>query len=89
MSFGGGYDADTEPFRPGFISQFDERAELARRMSRLPQKERALLTMWHCAGHPVAHIARTLGISRVHCYRLADKALARLIDRPDAEQATA
>lgn len=75
MQFGGASDPHGEPFRKGFISNFEERAELARRLSDLDERERRLLVLWHVEGHPVARIGRMLGISRVHCYRLQKIAL--------------
>jgi DNA-directed RNA polymerase specialized sigma subunit len=46
----------------------------------LDERERRLLILWHVIGHPVAHIARMLGISRVHCYRLQNQALQDMLD---------
>ena len=80
MQFGGPSDPHGEPFAKGFIGNFEERAELARRLESLEERNRKLLVMWHVEGHPVARIARILGISRVHCYRLQSSALEQMVD---------
>ncbi len=80
MSTGGASDPHGEPFHAGFIANFDERAELELRLKRLDARERNLLILWHVVGHPVAHIARMLQVSRVHCYRLQGRALEAMVD---------
>lgn len=80
MVFGGSSDPHADPFRAGFITNFEERAVLLERLAELEDRSRRLLVLWHVAGHPVAHIARMLQISRVHCYRLADAALESMCD---------
>jgi DNA-directed RNA polymerase specialized sigma24 family protein len=88
MAFGGPSDPHGEPFRKGFIANFEERAELARRLNTLGERERRLLVLWHVEGHPVARIGRMLGISRVHCYRLqkiALEAMTNLDGAPGSE----
>lgn len=86
MAVGGVSDPHSEPFRAGFISHFEERTEVARRLELLEPKERRLLVLWHVEGHAVTQIARKLGISRVHCYRLERKALDRMLDRRDERE---
>jgi DNA-directed RNA polymerase specialized sigma24 family protein len=83
MAFGGPSDPHAEPFRAGFVSHFEERAELQRRLQELDERSQKLLILWHVAGHPVAHIARMLGVSRVHCYRLQHQALELMLDARD------
>lgn len=73
-------DPHAEPFRAGFIARFDERAELLRRLATLDERARRLLVLWHVEAVPVAHIARRLGISRVHCYRVNRRALDAILD---------
>lgn len=73
-------DPHGEPFRPGFISHFDERAALQERLFRLEPRERLLVWLWYVEGRPVTQIARALHISRVHCYRLKRTALQTLLD---------
>ncbi|HVL90597.1 MAG TPA: sigma factor-like helix-turn-helix DNA-binding protein [Actinomycetota bacterium] len=72
-----------DPFGRGFIAGFEERTELRKRLARLDERSRALVILWHAYGHPVAQIARRLGISRVHCYRLERRALDLMIDQPE------
>lgn len=67
-----------EPFRPGFLSGIEERAEVVRRLRALEPRERLLLYLWYAEGRAVTEIAGRLGVSRVHCYRLRDRALAAL-----------
>lgn len=74
-----------EPFRGGFISRFEERTELARRLRRLPSRERALLYLWYVESLPVTEIAVRLGVSRVHCYRLRNRALREMTQTEDSE----
>lgn len=81
-------DPHGEPFRPGFISGFEERAELQERLSRLEPRERLLLILWYIEGQPVTHIARSLGVSRVHCYRLKRKAFHALLDDDGSDAET-
>lgn len=71
---------DAGPFRAGFLATIDERAELARLLASLEQRERALLLHWFVEDRPVAWIAKRLGISRVHCYRLRNRALRTMLD---------
>ena len=84
MQFGGPSDPHSDPFRKGFIANLEERAELARRLEGLAERERKLLVLWHVEGHPVARIGRMLGISRVHCYRLQKLALEQMTARDEA-----
>jgi DNA-directed RNA polymerase specialized sigma subunit len=70
-------------FRPGFLASFEERAEVTKRLRLLDERARTLLVLWFVEGHPVAHIARWLGISRVHCYRLKRVALRAMLDEWD------
>jgi DNA-directed RNA polymerase specialized sigma24 family protein len=83
----GGRDWSGDPFRSGFLGAVEERAELARRMmSRLQPRERLLLVLWYVSDMQATVIARQLQVSRVHCYRLRDKALRALCDVPETEK---
>ena len=77
--------ADPEPFRYGFISGFEMRAEITRLLRVLDARSRTLLILWYHQGRPVAKIARLLNISRVHCYRLRDQALDKMLDESKRE----
>jgi hypothetical protein len=83
LFLGGTRGFRTEPFHPGFLAGVEERAELARRLHRLGQRERLLLFLWYVEGDSASEIAERLGISRVHCYRLRNRALTALAS-PDA-----
>lgn len=77
----GAWDWSGDPFRSGFLGAVEERAELVRRMmSRLEPRERLLLILWYVSDMQATVIARQLQVSRVHCYRLRDKALRALCD---------
>jgi Sigma-70, region 4 len=69
-----------EPFQPGFLATIGVRAELARMFRALDDRSRRLLVLWFIEDRPVSAIAERLGVSRVHCYRLRDKALRAMLD---------
>jgi len=69
-----------DPFRPGFLAALEVRTELVRLLRLLDERSRRLLLLWFVQGRPVVEIANELGISRVHCYRLRNKALAELLE---------
>jgi len=81
---GGPRDPHSAAFRPGFFATFEERAELIRRLRLLDERARTLLVLWFVEDRSAPEIARRLNISRVHCYRLRDRALRTLIEG-DAE----
>ncbi len=80
LDLGGARDPEEEPFGPGFLTRFEERTEVDRLLQDLDPRDRQLLTLWYVEGHPVTTIARRLGISRVHCYRLRDRALRQMVE---------
>jgi hypothetical protein len=73
----GGLNA--EPFHAGFVTRFEERAEVIRLLHFIDSRSRRLLVLWFVEGEPVTRIARRLHISRVHCYRLKDQALRTML----------
>jgi hypothetical protein len=76
-----GFDPSQGPFRAGFLSRLDEREELRQRMAdRLAERERKLLFLWYVVEMRPCDVARTIRVSRVHCYRLRNDALAALCD---------
>jgi DNA-directed RNA polymerase specialized sigma24 family protein len=79
LSVGSGSRPHREIYGNGFLHRVEEHDELVRRMRRLPPRERLLLVLWYSHGWPVVDIAARLQISRVHCYRLRNQALATLI----------
>jgi DNA-directed RNA polymerase specialized sigma24 family protein len=85
LSREGLHDPDADPFARGFIAGLDERAEIGRLMRTLEPRSRRLLAMWFVEGRPVTAIADALGISRVHCYRLRDRAFRHMLDASAGE----
>jgi DNA-directed RNA polymerase specialized sigma subunit len=71
----GDRDPEADPFRPGYLSSLDVRTELTRLLRHVDDRSRRLLVLWFVHGRPVTQIAAELGISRVHSYRLKNKAL--------------
>lgn len=74
------HDPLSDPFRAGFLQWIEERHELSRLVGSLDERSKQLLLQWFVEDRPVAHIARELGISRVHCYRLKEKALNAMLE---------
>lgn len=70
--------SDRDPFHPAFLTAIEARSELVRRLRRLDPRARLLLFLWYVEGRSPTDIARHLGISRVHCYRLRNRALVEL-----------
>ena len=80
------FDPSQGPFRNGLIHRLEERDELRRRMSeRIAERERKLLFLWYVADLRPAGVAQSLGISRMHAYRLRKNALSALCDEDEAE----
>lgn len=73
-------DPSADPFYPGFLSGLERREELIRLLRGLDERSQRLLFLWFVGERPVTEIAAALGISRVHCYRLRDKALDQMIE---------
>jgi DNA-directed RNA polymerase specialized sigma24 family protein len=69
-----------DAFHPGVIAELEQREELVRRFRALPVRDRELLFLWYVLGRRVPDIAKTIGVSRVHCYRLHERALKRLLE---------
>jgi len=78
---------ESEPFGPGFLSWMENRGELIRRLRQLDQRDRLLLFLWYVQAWPPYRVAERLGISRVHCYRLRNRALRALAgsSNPDGD----
>lgn len=68
-----------EPFRPGFLMSLERRRELMQLLRSLDRRSQRLLLLWCAQGRPASEIANELGISRVHCYRLRNKALDEML----------
>jgi DNA-directed RNA polymerase specialized sigma24 family protein len=82
-----GGQAESEPAR-GLSARIEERAELVRRLHLLDPRKRNVLCLWYMTGLPATEIARRVGVSRVHAYRLRNQALAEIIKAADVEAAT-
>lgn len=75
----GEYNVSAEPFRAGFMDRLEERAVLTRLLRLLDERSCRLMLHWYVEQRPVTEIARRLRVSRVHCYRLRNKALSRMV----------
>jgi DNA-directed RNA polymerase specialized sigma24 family protein len=75
-----GMDPYRGPFRPGFLDGLETRAELNRLLTHLDERARLLLLLWFVHERPVTAIAKRLRISRMHCYRLRDRALQQMLE---------
>lgn len=74
-------------FRSGLIDSLDVRDELRRRVGMLPERDRQLLFLWYVAQLPVEEIARAVGVSRRHCFRVRSKAIRMIVELGDADAA--
>lgn len=72
---------------PALLGMFDVRAELRSRMRSLSERERGVLVLWYVRQLSVDDIARELGISRRHCFRLRSRAISRLVELSDPGRA--
>jgi DNA-directed RNA polymerase specialized sigma subunit len=64
----------------GLLDRIDERTELCRRMLDVNERDRAILFLWYVRQLAVDDIARTLGISRRHCFRRKSAAISAIVD---------
>jgi DNA-directed RNA polymerase specialized sigma24 family protein len=79
----------SEPFRPGFLASFERRNEILELLRGLDERSQRLLLLWFALDRPPAEVASTLGISRVHCYRLRNKALDEMLEASEGRRETA
>lgn len=82
----GEFNVSSEPFRAGFLDGIEERATLARLLRILDERSQKLMLLWYVQAQPVTDIARRLSVSRVHCYRMKNKALSRMVGILRAER---
>jgi DNA-directed RNA polymerase specialized sigma24 family protein len=75
----GEYNVSSEPFRGGFMDGLEERAILTRLLRLLDERSCKLMLHWYVEQRPVTDIARRMHVSRVHCYRMRNKALSRMV----------
>jgi DNA-directed RNA polymerase specialized sigma subunit len=76
-------DESRDGFRSGLLESLDERAELCRRVWLLEERDRRVLFLWYVQQLPVEEIARSVGISRRHCFRRRAKAVRAIVDPQD------
>lgn len=69
--------------RAGVLDTLDERSELRRRVDRLEERERKLLFLWYVTELPVGEIARAVGVSRRHCFRVRSRAVDKIVEMAD------
>ncbi|HEX6208725.1 MAG TPA: sigma factor-like helix-turn-helix DNA-binding protein [Actinomycetota bacterium] len=73
--------------RAGTLETLDERTELRRRVDRLDDRERKLLFLWYVTELPVGEIARSVGVSRRHCFRVRSRAIHKIVEMADDPRA--
>ena len=69
-----------EPFYRGFLSEADKRFELVKRLNKLDDREKTILLLFYAFSMPVDNIAKEVGVSWRHCYRIKKKAIESIID---------
>lgn len=77
----------TDGIPHGLISTIDIRSELSRRMNQLDERARTLLFLWYVQQLAVSDIAKMIGTSRRHCFRLRASAIRKLVDLGEPDQA--
>ena len=77
----------TDGIPPGLLSTIDVRTELGRRMSLLGERARTVLFLWYVRQLAVSDIAKVIGTSRRHCFRLRASAVRTLVDLGEPDQA--
>jgi DNA-directed RNA polymerase specialized sigma24 family protein len=77
----------SDGIRPGLVETLEERMELSRRMAELPPRERGVLFLWYVGQLSATQVARGVGISRRHCFRVRARALRRIVELGRPEQA--
>jgi DNA-directed RNA polymerase specialized sigma24 family protein len=71
----------------GLLATIDVRTELCRRMARLEDRDRSVLFLWYVRQLAVGDIARAVGVSRRHCFRLRSAAIRKLVELGEPEKA--
>ncbi|MCL5292410.1 MAG: DUF1492 domain-containing protein [Actinobacteria bacterium] len=73
------YICDKEPFKKGFLDDVEKRHELTRRLRTLDRTKASILLLWYVETKSKVEIARILGLSRTHIYRLHNEAIEELV----------
>jgi len=81
----GGEHADG--MRAGLLEHLDERTELCRRMEHLKDAERRVLYLWYLEQLAAEDIARKVGISRRHTFRVRSNAIRKIVELGEDEAA--
>ena len=68
------------PIEPVPVSLLARRERVLAALRALEPRERLVLFRWFIEDRPPSEIARELGVSRTHCYRIRDRALAHLVE---------
>jgi len=74
-----------EPFKAGFLDTLDERHEVARRLALIDERKREILLLWYLETLPKDEIAKRVGVSRMHVYRLHGQAIQEIIAMGEEE----
>ena len=74
-------------FRSGLLDTLDERTELCRRVWQLHETDRHLLLLWYVQQLDTEDIAQILGISRRQCFRRRTRAIRKIVELGEPEQA--
>lgn len=77
---GSGRGPGGEVFHPTLLEDLELRAELRARLSWLDHEERLVLLRWYIESRPVQVIARELGRSVRHVYRVRNRAMERILE---------
>ena len=72
-------------FHSGLLETLDERTELCRRMSYLPERDRELLFLWYVKQASPSEIARIVGLSPRQCFRRRGRAIRRIVELDDPQ----
>jgi DNA-directed RNA polymerase specialized sigma subunit len=73
--------------RPGLVEHLEERTELCRRMEQLKARERLLLYLWYVKEAEIPQIARRVGVSQRHVFRVRAAAVKKIVDLGEDEHA--
>jgi hypothetical protein len=76
----------SDGFRAALIDTLDERSELCRRLSQLPERDRFILFLWYVKHLHVDDIAAAVGISRRQCFRRKAGAIRKLVELGETEK---
>ncbi len=73
--------------RAGLLETIEERAELQRRVLMLDERDRQLLFLWYVKQLHVDDVSAATGISRRQCFRRRSKAIQKIVDIGNVDEA--